>query len=154
MKPIMIIVADSVVARIFTAETTRSPLVEINTLTHSEGRLHDRDLTSDLSGKAAGSSGAGGHAYTPSTDPKAFELRDFVKQIANYVESARKANQVSSLLLVAAPTMLGELRNNLSDESKKLIVFSLGKHMTDQRAADVRSHLSDYLLDESPLTVE
>ena len=149
MKPIMIVVADSVLARIFTAETSRSPLVEIDSLTHAEGRLHDRDLTSDLPGKAAGSASAGGHVYAPSTDPKEHERSEFARRIAEYVENARKTSQISSLLLVAAPTMLGELRSNLSDETKKQIVDTLGKNLTDKSAEDIRSHFSKSLLDET-----
>ena len=149
MKPIMIVVADSVLARFFTAETSRSPLVEIESLTHTEGRLHDRDLTSDLPGKAAGSGSAGGHVYAPATDPKEHERSEFARRIAEYVENARKTSQISSLLLVAAPTMLGELRSNLSDETKRKIVATLGKKLTDKSAEDIRSHFSKSLLNET-----
>lgn len=149
MKPIMVVVADSVVARIFTAETSRSPLNEIENLTHVEGRLHDRELTSDLPGKATGNGGSGGHAYTPTTDPKKHELSEFARQIANYIESARKTNQISNLLLVAAPIMLGELRNHLSDETKKQIILEVGKNFTDHTAEDIRSHLPKSLLSEA-----
>lgn len=149
MKPIMVVVADSVVARIFTAETSRSPLNEIENLTHVEGRLHDRDLTSDLPGKVVGSGGSGGHAYTQPTDPKKHELSEFARHIANYIEGARKTNQMSNLLLVAAPIMLGELRTHLSDGTKKLIVLEVGKNFTAHTAEDIRSHLPKSLLSEA-----
>jgi hypothetical protein len=48
MKATLIVVADQSRARIFKTEISAAPLVEIETLTHTEGRLHDRDLTSDL----------------------------------------------------------------------------------------------------------
>ena len=50
MKPTYILVADNVRARIFTAAAPASPLEEIEALAHAEGRLHDRDITSDLPG--------------------------------------------------------------------------------------------------------
>ncbi|WP_455375784.1 host attachment protein [Kaarinaea lacus] len=148
MKPIMVVVADSVVARIFTAETSRSPLSEIENLTHVEGRLHDRDLTSDLPGKFGGKFGSAGHSYTDTTDPKKHELSEFARYIANYIESARKNNQISNLLLVAAPIMLGELRSHLSDETRKQIVLEVGKNFTANTAEDIRSQLPKSLLSE------
>ncbi len=47
-----------------------SPLKEIETMAHPEGRLHDRDMTSDLPGKDVGGDGSGAHAYQSKTDPK------------------------------------------------------------------------------------
>ena len=149
MKPIMVVVADSVVARIFHAETSRSSLNEIENLTHAEGRLHDRDLTSDLPGKFGGKFGSAGHSYTDTTDPKKHELSEFARHIANHIESARKSNEISNLLLVAAPIMLGELRSHLSDETKKLIVLEVGKNFTTHTAEDIRSHLPKSLLSEA-----
>ena len=149
MKPIMVVVADSVVARIFTAETSRSPLKEFECLNHEEGRLHDRDLTSDLPGKFGGKNGTAGHSYTDTTDPKKHEQSEFARQIANYIEDARKANRISYLILVAAPIMLGELRAHLSDGTKKQIALEVGKNFTDHRPEDIRAHLPKSLLNEA-----
>lgn len=148
MKPIMVVVADSVLARIFTAETSRSPLKEVENLNHEEGRLHERDLTSDLSGKFAGRDG-GGHSYTVATEPKKHELSEFARRIATYIDDERKANHWSSLILVAAPTMLGELRNHLSNDTKNNIVREVAKNFVDQRAEDIRNHFPKSLLSEA-----
>jgi len=45
------------------------PLVEIEALAHTEGRLHDREITSDLPGKIKGE-GSVGHAFEQPTIPK------------------------------------------------------------------------------------
>ena len=58
MKPTMIVVADSARARIFTADSASSPLNEIETMAHPEGRMHDREITSDLPGKGVGGDGS------------------------------------------------------------------------------------------------
>jgi len=69
MKTSLIVVADQSRARIFKTETASAPLIEIGALTHSEARLHDRELTSDLPGRIKGS-GHIGHAFEQATDPK------------------------------------------------------------------------------------
>lgn len=145
----MVVVTDSVLARIFTAETSRSPLTEVQSLNHEEGRLHDRDLTSDLSGGMAGRDGSGGHSYTLPTDPKKHELSEFARRIATYIDDERKANRWSSLILVAAPTMLGELRNHLSADAKNSIVREVAKNLVSQRAEDIRSYFPTSLLSEA-----
>ena len=53
----MIVVADSSHARIFTVDSAHSPLNEIETMAHPEGRMHEQDMTSDLPGKDLGNDG-------------------------------------------------------------------------------------------------
>ena len=141
MKSIFVVVADSTAARIFTAESTSSPLIEIDTMAHPQGRLHERDLTSDLPGKSKGGNGSGGHAYQAETDPKKIEMTDFAKQVVGYLDDARNANKISSLLLVASPSFLGELRTHLSTEASKSIVFELDKNLTRLSVDEIRQHL-------------
>ncbi|MFI3157880.1 MAG: host attachment protein [Methylococcaceae bacterium] len=144
MKLTWIVVANSTRARIFTADTPSSPLEEIEELSHAEGRLHDREITSDLPGKIKSSDG-GGHAFEQPTDPKKHETDTFAQRIAHYLEEARNANRFEQLLIVAAPTFLGLLRHHLSEQIKQQVRFELDKDITTLSPAAVRQHLPDYL---------
>jgi protein required for attachment to host cells len=144
MKLTWILVADTTRARIFTADTPSSPLEEIEDLSHSKSRLHDREITSDLPGKIK-SVGGGGHAYEQPTDPKKYETEAFAHTIAQYLEDAHNANRFEQLLIVAGPTFLGLLRSNLSEQIKRLVRFELDKEITTLSAADIRQHLPQYL---------
>jgi protein required for attachment to host cells len=144
MKLTWILVADTTRARIFTAETPSSPLEEIEDLSHTEGRLHDREITSGLPGKIK-SAGAGGHTFEQPTDPKKHEADVFALRIAKHLEDAHNANRFEQLLIVAGPTFLGLLRNNLPDQIKKLVRFELDKEISALSAADIRQHLPPYL---------
>lgn len=145
MKSTMIVVADSTRARIFTTDSAHSPLVELETMAHPEGRLHDRDLTSDLPGKDTGGKGSGGHAYQAKTDPKKHQLAEFAKRVADHLEEARTANKLSGLLIVAGPSFLGELRAHLSADTKEKIIFELDKNLTRHSPEDIRKHLPEFL---------
>ncbi|MCK5002865.1 MAG: host attachment protein [Gammaproteobacteria bacterium] len=145
MKNTIIVVADSTRARIFTVDSAHSPLNEIETMAHPEGRLHDRDMTSDLPGKDAGGDGSGGHAYQSKTDPKQHELAEFAKRVADHLNSARTANKLSNLLLVAEPSFLGELRTHLSSATSEKVVFELDKNLTHHNPEDIRKHLPEFL---------
>lgn len=138
----MIVVADSARARIFTADTARSPLNEIETMAHPEGRMHEQDLVSDMPGKDAGKGGGGDHAFQEKVEPKEQEMIVFAKRVADYLDDARKANKLSKLIIAAAPAFLGELRTHLSSETSKKIIFELDKNIAHDSAEDIRQHLS------------
>jgi len=144
MKLTWILIADSTRARIFTADTPTSPLEEIEEFTHTEGRLHDREITSDLPGRIK-STGAGGHAFEQPTDPKKHETDNFAHTLAQYLEKAYNENRFEQLIIVAGPTFLGLLRSHLSEHVKKLVRFELNKELTLLSADDIRQHLPQYL---------
>ncbi|MDO9270172.1 MAG: host attachment protein [Methylobacter sp.] len=144
MKLTWILVADSTRARIFTTDTPSSPLEEIDDLSHTEGRLHDRDMTSDLPGRIK-SVGGGGHAFEQATDPKKHEADNFAHLVANYLDGAYSANRFEQLLIVAAPSFLGMLRNHLPEPIKQRVCFELVKDITTLNVADIRQHLPQFL---------
>ena len=144
MKSTYILVADSSRARIFTAKTPSSSLEEIEALAHTEGRLHDREMTSDLPGKIKGE-GSVGHAFEQPTDPKKHEASIFAHRIAGFLEEAHNEKKFEQLLIIAEPSFLGLLRNQLPEQLKKLVCFELDKNITTHSNDDIRKHLPTYL---------
>ncbi|TRW92871.1 host attachment protein [Candidatus Methylobacter oryzae] len=144
MKLTWILVADNSRARIFTADSLSSPLEEIDDLCHTAGRLHDREITSDLPGRIS-SSGTVSHTYEQPNDPKKHEIDNFARRIAHYLEDALNAHRFEQLLIVAGPSFLGLLRNHLSEQLKQRVRFELNKELTALSVADIRQHLPQYL---------
>jgi len=144
MKSMMIVVADSSRARIFTTDSAHSPLNEIETMAHPEGRMHEQDMVSDMPGKDSGKGGGGDHAYQEKIEPKEQEMIEFAKRIADYLDDKRKANKLNKLILIAAPAFLGELRTHLSNETSEKIVFELDKNIAHHNVEDIRKHLSEF----------
>ena len=144
MKSNLVVVADGSRARMFTIDSPKLPLQEIESVVHPEGRLHEQDLTSDLPGKRLGS-GDGGHGYESKTRPKQQQIINFAKRVADYLDIARKANKFYNILIVAAPELLGELRKQMSAETTKMVVFELAKDLTQHSAGDIRARLPKLL---------
>ncbi len=144
MKPTWIIVADNTHARIFTAQTPSSALVEIEGIEHAEGRLHDREITTDLPGRIKSGDGSG-HALEQATDPKYHEFDKFAHAVAQLLEAALNNHQYVHLLIIAEPSFLGLLRLRLSEQVKMHITFELAKNITLHSPEDIREHLPDYL---------
>lgn len=141
MKSTWILIADSSRARIFSADSAFSPLVEIEDMLHLEGQLHDREITSDLPGKIKGDGGIGGHAFEQPTDPKQHEADNFAHRIALFLEEARNLNKFDHLMIVAAPSFLGLLRSRLPEKLRKKVCFELDKNITGLAANDIRQYL-------------
>lgn len=136
-----VVVADSVRARIFTAETSTSGLAELETLTHPEGRMHDRDITSDLPGRSFDSLGNARHAMEPPTDPKHELAIEFARTVAHHLDAARIKKDFERLVIVAAPAFLGLLRDQLNPTCRKQVAFELNKNLTQHTPEDIREHL-------------
>jgi protein required for attachment to host cells len=141
MNPMMIVVADSTRARIFTAEPVSSSLEEVETFANPEGRMHEQDMVSDLPGKEAGKGGGGDHAFQEKVEPKQQKVIEFAKRVADYLDDVRKDNKLGKLLLIAAPDFLGELRNHLSNETREKVTFELDKNLAHHDEEDIRNHL-------------
>ena len=69
MKLTWLIVADNSKARIFSVDSRMGPITEIESIVHTEARLHEQNMTSDLPGRGNGKKGAG-HAYQDEISPK------------------------------------------------------------------------------------
>jgi len=126
-------------------DSARSPLNEIETMAHPEGRIHEQNLVSDLPGKDSGKGGGGDHAFQEKIEPKREEMIEFAKRIADYLDDTRKANNLKNLAIIAAPAFLGELRTHLSKETTGKIVFELDKNLAHHSEEDIRNHLSEFL---------
>ena len=145
MKPTWILVANNSQARIFTASTPSSVLAEIEGFAHTEGRLHDREITTDLPGKIKNTGGIGGHAFEQPTDPKKHEASNFAQQIANHLLTNFYQGKFAQLLIIAEPSFLGLLREHLPQQVKKQICFELDKNLVTFTIEQIRQHLPEYL---------
>lgn len=137
-----IIAAESSQARFFSVPSKKEPLQEMPEMLNPAGKIHESELTSDLPGRTVTSGLSGNkHAMEPHTSPKEQATIAFAKQIADKVDSARTSGELEQLILISPPKFLGLLRDNLSDQSKKMIIQSLDKNLVSQNEADIRKHL-------------
>ena len=145
MEKTWVLVAESSRARIFTVETPSAPLVEVETLVHPEGRMREQDMTSDLPGHNSNHSGAGRHGFQDETEPKEQEAINFARQVTARLEKARTGGEVQRLIIIAAPSFLGTLREQMNDQTARLVSLEVAKNLGQHTPEDIRSHLPEYL---------
>ncbi len=144
MGSIWIVVADSSRARIFTADSGHSPMVEIKTMAHPAARLHEGDMVSDRPGREWDGS-ATSHGMNGEIGAKQEEEVRFANEVCHVLESGRTDAQFEKLYIIAAPRFLGTLRKHLSNSLQKLVSAEISKNLAEHGISDIRSHLPERL---------
>jgi len=142
MTTTWIIAADSSRARILQVTDREKALAEIDDLLNPEGRVDDRQLTTDAHARFHG--GGGGSAPASDLDETsaaehATEL--FAKRVGDYLDKARTAHKYDRLHLVAPPRFLGQLRKELGKEVQKLVTDELPKDLSWLKTRDLQERL-------------
>jgi protein required for attachment to host cells len=140
-----ILVANQSEARIYTAETPRGALIEIDRLEHEVGHSREGDLKSDRPGRSFERMGTIRHAMETEVDPKEQEAMRFAKQISDYLESGQQRGRFDGLVLVAGPHFLGLLRKALGPVTAKLVTQEIAKNLVQYDAEAIRGHLPERL---------
>ena len=140
MATTWIVAADSSRAR-FLQVADRERLVEIESLLNPDGRLQDRELTTDANPRLHGPGG-----LSAREEPSAVEhtVERFSKRIGAYLEKARTDHRYDRLYLVAPPKFLGLIRKELGKEVEKLVSDDLSKDLSSLNARDLQLYLSDF----------
>ena len=144
MSAAWVVVADTSRARIFSVDKPASKLVEIQTLTHPEGRLHEGDLVTDKPGRE-NSSTYGSHNLGSGGEAKQEEAVKFASQVCEALECGRTNHRFQKLYVIAAPSFLGTLRKHQSSALQQLIAKEVSKNLSTHDINDIRKNLPDFL---------
>jgi|ERR1041384_2956698 len=139
MMTTWIIAADSSRARILQVTDREQHLAEIDDLLNPEGRVDDRQLTTDAHARFHGSSGPASDREETSAAEHATDL--FAKRVGDYLDKARSAHRYDRLHLVAPPRFLGKLRGALGKEVRKLVSDDLPKDLSWLSVRDLEARL-------------
>ena len=148
MNTVWIVFAEASRARILSCEGRAcSNMQDVEALSHSESRAHNQDLVSDRPGRSWGSTGGDGrHAMQDPTDPGVQERDRFARQLAERLREAHHAGSFQHLVIVAAPSFLGALRELLDRQVAQTVTAEVAKNVTKvEKPADLRKHLPDFL---------
>lgn len=139
MPTTWIVAADSSRARILQV-MGRERLREVEDLVNPEGRLDDRELTTDAHPRFRGTSGPGSDRQEMPAVEHAVEL--FAKRIGERLDKARIEHRYDQLVLVAPPKFLGRLRQELDKEVEKLVADELPKDLSWFNAREIERYFA------------
>jgi protein required for attachment to host cells len=135
-----VVVANGSLAQIFLS-IRGGELDLIEEMENPTAHLNTHELVSDRPGRSFDSNGAGRHAMEPPISPHEEQQIKFVRSVAERVNKAHEAKEFGRLYLVAAPTVLGQLRKQLSPNAISLIAEEFNKDLTHVSVEKLRDHL-------------
>jgi protein required for attachment to host cells len=146
MAKAWVVVANGSRARVFEADSPKGGFTrEVATLVHTQSRLLEQGLTTDLPGRTFDSVGQGRHSLEVRTRAKRHEKENFAAEIADVLDRACAAGKFHHLILAATPAFMGMLRRRLGPHSSRRIVHTVEKDLTRYPPARIRSQLPDKL---------
>ena len=101
-----------------------------------------RDLGLDRPVRVKESANSARHAVEPRRDLHEAAKEDFIALVAQEIEAGHGRDQFDSLVLVAPPGVLTELKKKLSKPIAELVVSELQKDLTKVPDHDLTEHLA------------
>jgi protein required for attachment to host cells len=99
-----------------------------------------RELKSDVAGRTFATSGAAHHAYSE-TDFHQLEEDRFAIEAAELLKERALRNEYESLIVVAPPRTLGELRKHYHKEVEKRLTGEVAKDLTGHPVTEIEKIL-------------
>jgi protein required for attachment to host cells len=112
---------------------TERVFAEQNPPTHEQG--------TDRPGRGAESSGTHRRSSVEQTDWHHLEEHRFTARVAAALEDLVRKRSVTSLVIVAPPRTLADLRQAFHADVKKRIVAEIGKDLTNHPVGEIETHL-------------
>lgn len=140
MEKTWIVVAESAQARIFEASNRVSPLKEVASLIHPLSRAKTHDIVTDKPGHTKDRYGSAQRTMDEA-NAQEHEHQLFAREIADQLEKGRSTAHYQDLVMIAAPSFLGTLRQSLDDQTRRLVSRSIDKNLVEEDEATIREYL-------------
>ena len=138
-----ILIADGEHARVV-VPAARQQFRTISSLDSTTAHRRSTDLGADEPGRSYESANPARHAIEPKTDPHRAAKLDFVRYLADQMNTAAAAGQYDRLVLVAPAHALHDLREALGQEVLARLDGTLGKDLVKVADADLAGHLEAF----------
>lgn len=133
-----VVVAESSRARIFSLEKMNGPLTEILIFDNPAARKHDLEFHTNRSGQVNDSHGRHDIYEYDETRQQAHK---FARKIADLLDSHRLTADYDQLVVFAAPSFLGLLREHMNEQTNKRIVHHSNKNLVQLKVDKIREHI-------------
>ena len=103
-----------------------------------------REQGSDAPGRAslAVSVGLGGHGTIENTDWHRLEKEHFATSIAAAINAAAESGEMSEIVIIAPPRVLGDLRHGLSVKARSKVKGEIDKDLTHHPVPEIEKALA------------
>ena len=148
MKPIKtwVLIADSARARILENDGPGKGLKALDRLVFEGDHAATHDIVDDREGRTYSSHGPGRSAIDAHSDPHRELKRTFAHHLADVLADELDRNAFDSLVIVATPVTLGDLRKLLPAKVAAKVTGEIHKDLTKTPNIEIASHLTGVLV--------
>jgi len=140
-----IVIGDAAQARILARRAAKSSLTRIDTLSHAQSRAHEGDLRTGGKGEVHDQNGAGLHQSDPQTTTAEKHADIFAKQVVERLKAGLNDNAFDDLVIAAAPSFLGRLREHMDNPLNKSVAHTIDKNWMQHDDSRIQKLLDDQL---------
>jgi protein required for attachment to host cells len=143
MPRTFILIAHRSGARLFKQDHVHAPLALHTQFDFPKGRLQEGEINADRPGRVHDRMGNQRHGVSREESAVDHLTAGFVRELADYLRTARLAKDFDHLVLVAGPKLLGRLREALDADTLALVTASLHKDLQDVPERELPAHLAE-----------
>jgi protein required for attachment to host cells len=140
-KQTWVLVADGGRARILATPRAAGDGNYVQLAAYDNSEALEAQPSTDRPGRSFESANTTRHAVAEYSELNKQPKLEFADYLADIVNQGAQNDDFSRLMLVAPPTLLGRLREALSDQARDRLVGSLDKDLTHVGLADLPKHL-------------
>ena len=145
-ETLWVVVADGARAQIFTHDGHGTGLKPRDFEGMNGTTAQTRELRTDAPGTYSGSASfTGRHALDPETDRHEYEEFSFIREVARTINSAAAQQEFKKLVVIAAPKALGNLRGEMSETAKRMVVTEISKDLIHATIKEIESHVQEHV---------
>lgn len=141
MTTTWVLVADSARARLFSKPKGEPGLTEIRSFVNPDARSPASADATSAPPTVHERMGPARHSIEPHTSVEQKRRDEFARLIAQALGQGRVEGAFANLVLVAAPRMLGTLRESLDSNVRDCVSAEIAKDYTSLRAEEILGHL-------------
>ena len=140
--PTCIVACAATSARFWTSSTRFGDWTFLAEFRDEDAARPEKSFASDRAGRAFDSFGSGRHAMAGNETGRRHEIRQFARQLADYLNAAIAANEFDNIVLIASPAFLGHVRAELSGPAQRAVVHEAARDLTDLDEDQIRQYFS------------
>nr|WP_136252809.1 host attachment protein [Ningiella ruwaisensis] len=139
----LVLVANGSEAKLYKYEDHGRKLVQIDNVSNAHRKDKDSDIVTDRPGVRSSGAGATNNmdAMTSETSPKEEAKHEFIRTVVDRLEDMRKNPGISSIDLVASPSVLGIVKNEMNDHLMKKIDKTIDKNLVSETPEQILDYL-------------
>jgi len=134
---VRVVVADERDATFFDLTRPQAPLEARGSL-HNDSARPDRELETDRPGRRFGGTHGNRHAVDGERSTQRHETELFAKQVCQALDGARTRHEFDRLVIIAAPRMLGMLREALPAPCQAVVAAEVAKAFSLDQIDSIR----------------